>query len=59
MVRYWFALTPALSQIWEREQETFHSCSPSPRIGRRGWGMRAKGLECHQIGFEFGIADRP
>jgi hypothetical protein len=27
----------------------FLSGSPSPKIGRRGWGMRAKGLECTQM----------
>jgi hypothetical protein len=27
----------------------FLSGSPSPNSGRRGWGMRAKGLECTQL----------
>jgi hypothetical protein len=49
-VRHWLALTPTLSQFWEREQENAAlSGSPSPKIGRRGWGMRAKGLECTQL----------
>jgi hypothetical protein len=33
-LQYWLALTPTLSQVWEREQETrdsaFLSSSPSP-----------------------------
>ncbi len=29
----------SLSQIWERD---FESGSPSPKLGRRGWGMRVE-----------------
>jgi hypothetical protein len=37
-VRHWFALTPALSQSWEREQETMLS-SPAPILPELGEGV--------------------
>jgi hypothetical protein len=57
-MRRWFALTPALSQTWEREQDLRLPFSQNwekrlallgfpEGLARqdRGWGMRAKGLE--------------
>jgi hypothetical protein len=39
-MRHWFALTPALSQVWEREQETVLS-SPAPLLPELGEAARA------------------
>jgi hypothetical protein len=49
-----FALTPALSQTWEREQETklFAPAPHLPELGDEG-----KGTGATSIGFEFGIAE--
>jgi hypothetical protein len=37
-VRHWFALTPALSQVWEREQET-KLFAPAPLLPELGEGV--------------------
>jgi hypothetical protein len=37
-VRHWLALTPALSQAWEREQETV-LFSPAPLLPELGEGV--------------------
>jgi hypothetical protein len=39
-VRRWFALTPALSQVWEREQET-KFFAPAPLLPELGEAARA------------------
>jgi hypothetical protein len=53
---WWFALTPALSQVWEREQETklFDPAPLLPDLGE-GWG-EGEGAGMHSTGLEFGIA---
>jgi hypothetical protein len=58
-MRYWFALTPALSQVWEREQETklFALAPRGFSETRQGLGDEGKRAGMHSTGFEFGIAE--